>query len=199
MDLRRIALGGVVCAALVAGPAAAGGLYRYVDAQGVVHYSDAPRDPRYVPVQITETGSVQRARPRRRGLRVTRAYDPLIERAARRHGVPPALVKAVVATESNFDPRAVSPKGAQGLMQLMPRTAAAVGVSDPFGPEENVSGGARYLRWLLDRYGDWTRALAAYNAGPRAVDRYRGIPPYRETRAYVRRVLEYYRLYHGDF
>ena len=106
---------------------------------------------------------------------------------------------AVIAAESLFDSRAVSKKGAQGLMQLMPATAAALGVEDPMVAEQNVNGGVRYLRAMLDRYDDMSHALAAYNAGPTAVDRYRGIPPYRETRDYVKRVLIYYRHYHGDF
>jgi soluble lytic murein transglycosylase-like protein len=108
-------------------------------------------------------------------------------------------VKAVIAAESNFDPEAISHRGAQGLMQLMPATAAALGVADPLQPTQNVQAGARYLRLMLDRYGDLERALAAYNAGPSAVDRYGGIPPYPETRDYVQRVLAYYRHYHGDF
>jgi soluble lytic murein transglycosylase len=126
-------------------------------------------------------------------------YDGLIGLTARQHRVQPALVKAVIAAESNFDPYAVSRKGAQGLMQLMPRTAARLGVEDPFHPTENVRGGTLYLRAMLDRYGDLTRALAAYNAGPNAVDRWGGVPPFRETRDYVRRVLTYYRHYDGDF
>jgi soluble lytic murein transglycosylase-like protein len=129
----------------------------------------------------------------------TRVYDDLIDRTARSRGVSPALVKAVIAAESAFDSRAVSVKGAQGLMQLMPATAASLGVSNAFEPAQNVGGGAHYLRLMIDRYGDLGRALAAYNAGPSAVDRYGGIPPYRETRAYVERVLTYYRRYHGDF
>jgi soluble lytic murein transglycosylase len=108
-------------------------------------------------------------------------------------------VKAVIAAESNFDPAAVSRRGAQGLMQLMPETAAALGVADPLQPLENVRAGTRYLRLMIDRYGDLERALAAYNAGPTVVDHYGGIPPYPETRDYVQRVLTYYRHYHGDF
>jgi soluble lytic murein transglycosylase-like protein len=84
-------------------------------------------------------------------------------------------------------------------MQLMPATAHSLGVADPFQAEQNVDGGVRYLRHLMNRYGDWTRALAAYNAGPTAVDRYGGVPPYQETQRYVERVLTYYRRYHGDF
>ena len=115
----------------------------------------------------------------------------LVAAAARRHGLDPELVRAVVAVESNFQADAVSPKGAQGLMQLMPATARALGVKDAFDPEQNLDGGTRHLRALLDRYnGDLERALAAYNAGEGAVERHGGVPPYPETRAYVGRVLE---------
>jgi soluble lytic murein transglycosylase-like protein len=113
--------------------------------------------------------------------------------AARRHHLDPALVLALVQVESAFRPSAVSPKGAQGLTQLMPATAREMGVKDALDPEQNLDGGARYLSWLLSRYGgDLKRALAAYNAGPGAVDRHQGVPPYRETLQYVRRVLEKY-------
>ena len=113
--------------------------------------------------------------------------------AARRHGLDPDLVMAVVSVESGFRPQAVSPKGAQGLMQLMPKTASSLGVADAFDPAQNLDGGARYLGQLLTLYGgDLARALAAYNAGEGAVDRHRGVPPYRETRAYVKKVLERY-------
>ena len=100
-----------------------------------------------------------------------------------------------MAKRRHFDPKAVSHKGAQGLMQLMPKTAEHLGVEDALEPEQNVEGGTRYLRAMLDRYRDVGHALAAYNAGPKAVDRYRGIPPYRETQAYVLRVLDYYHGY----
>jgi soluble lytic murein transglycosylase-like protein len=118
----------------------------------------------------------------------------LVEQAARRRGLDPALVLAVVSVESGFRPEAVSPKGAQGLMQLMPRTAASLGVLDAFDPEQNLDAGVRHLESLLKLYdGNLTRALAAYNAGQGAVARHGGVPPYRETREYVRRVLERYR------
>ncbi len=114
--------------------------------------------------------------------------------AARRHGLDPDLVLAVISVESGFRPQAVSPKGAQGLMQIMPRTAADLGVKDAFDPADNLDGGARHLLFLLQLYdGDLERALAAYNAGVGAVSRHRGIPPFRETRAYVKKVLERYR------
>ena len=113
--------------------------------------------------------------------------------AARRHGVDPGLVLAVVSVESAFRPEAVSRKGAQGLMQLMPATAASLGVKDVFDPVENLDGGSRHLGSLLTLYGgDLVSALAAYNAGAGAVARHRGVPPYRETRAYVKKVLERY-------
>jgi soluble lytic murein transglycosylase-like protein len=126
------------------------------------------------------------------------SVDGLIKRSARKYQVDPHLVKAVVAAESNFDVLAVSEKGAQGLMQLMPATAREMGVRAPFRPSENINGGVRYLRSLLDRYANLSDAIAAYNAGPVAVDRYGGIPPYPETQAYVKRVLRYYHEYRDE-
>src|SRR5262245_13681864 len=115
------------------------------------------------------------------------AGDSAIAAAATRHRLPPALVEAVVDVESAGDPRAVSSKGAMGLMQLMPATAARFGVDDPFDPAQSLEGGCAYLRWLLDRFGgNVALGLAAYNAGEGAVERYAGIPPFDETRAYVR-------------
>jgi len=124
----------------------------------------------------------------------TSPYDGIINRAAARNGLDPALVGAVVRQESGFRADAVSTAGAQGLMQLMPSSARDLGVADPFDPGQNVDGGARLLRSLVDRYdGRLDYALAAYNAGPGAVDRYGGVPPYPETRSYVAAVLADYR------
>lgn len=196
----RIALcAGLVTAFGSAPIAGADSIYAFTDARGVVHFSDAPVDPRYRRVRQPPRDGLTISPARRGRLPAQRGYDGLIARAANLHGVEPALVKAVIAAESNFQPDALSRVGAQGLMQLMPATARELGVEKPFGVVENIDGGVRYLRAMLDRYGDVSRALAAYNAGPRAVDRHRGIPPYRETQAYVKRVLEYYRGYRGHF
>ena len=119
-------------------------------------------------------------------------YGELIYEAGRRHGVNPAVIVAVIGVESGFDPRAVSRKGARGLMQLMPATGERFGVAfnELLDPERNLDGGTQYLRWLAERFeGDATRVFAAYNAGEGAVDRYAGVPPYRETRDYIDRVL----------
>ncbi len=188
--------------------AGASGVYKYVDADGTVHFTDAPTDRRFHEVKIPTSRVRLNYYPTPRSLRaLTRdplsgagsgeAYDELIADLAVLHGVPPALVKAVIRAESHFNAQAVSKKGAQGLMQLMPGTADMMGVEDPFEPRDNVGGGTRYLRQLLDRFGDPVWAVAAYNAGPEAVDRHGGIPPYPETREYVRRVMSYYRDY-GD-
>jgi len=117
-------------------------------------------------------------------------FAELIEATARRHGVDPVLLMAMAAVESNFDPLAVSSKGACGILQLIPATAERFGVVDVFDARQNLDGGAGYLRWLLDRFeGETELALAAYNAGENTVDRYGGVPPYPETRNYVSRVL----------
>jgi len=173
-------------------------VYRFTDDRGVVHFTNAPTDNRYRAIVLRPRATVFNPRSAVRGP-INHGYDSLILSHARANRLDPALVKAVIAAESNFSPVAISRAGAQGLMQLMPQTADRLGVENPLQAEENVSGGTRYLRKMLDRYGDLSRALAAYNAGPKAVDRYQGIPPYPETKAYVERVLAYYRGYRGDF
>ena len=125
------------------------------------------------------------------GAQARARFDALIRDAAHRFGLSADLIHAVIRAESDYDPTCISPAGAVGLMQLMPNTARALGVSDPYDPAQNILGGVRYLREQLDRFGDLSLALAAYNAGPGAVTRHGGIPPYRETRLYVRRVLDY--------
>jgi soluble lytic murein transglycosylase-like protein len=123
-------------------------------------------------------------------------YNPIIKKAADRYEIDPALVKAIIMAESNYNPRAISKVGARGLMQLMPATAEALGVEDCFNPEHNIHGGVRYLRQLLDRFdGNIEFALAAYNAGSRKVRKYNGIPPYRATQIYIEKVFVYYERY----
>lgn len=119
-------------------------------------------------------------------------YDGLIESAAKNNGIDPNLLKAVIHAESGFNTNAVSAAGAEGLMQLMPKTAASLGVSDPFDPEQSINAGAKYIKQDLDRFGgNESLALAAYNAGAGAVVKYGGVPPYRETQNYVKKVLAY--------
>jgi soluble lytic murein transglycosylase len=162
--------------------------FRLTDEDGVVHFTNAPTDPRYQRFSGgtgTSTGWLRLPQGGR--------YAKEIREASLRHGVDTALVEAVIRVESAFDPWAVSRKGAMGLMQLMPTTASILGVRDAFNPRENLEGGVRHLRSLIDRFqGNIQLALAAYNAGEEPVRWYRGIPPYPETRAYVRRILELY-------
>ncbi len=160
---------------------------RLVDGEGVIHLTNVPADPRYRALTRSSGTAVGWLRlPSRRLVDYTRD----IREIARQHDVSATLVESVIRTESGFDPSAVSPKGAAGLMQLMPGTAAALGVPDRFDPRASISGGVRHLRYLLDRYrGDVRLALAAYNAGEAAVDAHRDVPPFPETRAYVERVL----------
>jgi len=174
---------------LVSGAEAAGA-FRLVDEEGVTHITDTPNDPRYQRISgFSATAAGWLKVPQ--ALRGALAFAREIRETAERHGVNPDLVEAVIRVESAFNPWAVSRKGAQGLMQLMPRTASALGVRDSFNPQQNIEGGVRHLRYLLDRYpGNVPFALAAYNAGEGAVDSYRGIPPYAETRQYVQKVLE---------
>jgi len=180
--------------------AADAAMYAYVDARGICHYTNAPGDGRYKlnerPARRVGSpedqliGTILRRSSSRLSLAAPQALNTYIHVAASTHQVDPLLIKAVIQAESNFDPNAVSSKGAQGLMQLMPSTAAQLGVTDAFHAESNIDGGTRYLRDLLVRYNDdIPKALAAYNAGPERVARYGGLPPFRETHAYVARVI----------
>jgi soluble lytic murein transglycosylase-like protein len=171
-------------------------IYTYVDEDGLRHYTDVPDNNRYrllmlSPRERTASGD------RYDSMLLAKAtqYDAIIEKAAVSASVEPNLLRAVIVVESGFNSRAVSPRGAVGLMQLMPATATRFGVSNPFDPRENVHAGARYLKFLMDRFGQDVRlALAAYNAGEQAVDRNGGqIPPFTETMAYVPRVLRIYK------
>ena len=132
------------------------------------------------------------------GLIMGTKYDAIITRVADRYHIDPNLIKAMIMAESSYNPRAVSKKGAKGLMQLMPRTAKAMGVKDCFNPAHNIEGGVRYFRKLLNQFdGNIELALAAYNAGRKKVLKYKGIPPYKATRAYIQKVDHYYHKYYS--
>ena len=167
-------------------------IYKYVDKEGVLHLTNVPSDHNAKYVMIMKEKRIL-FQP---NIDVNK-YDDIITKAADKFKLDSALIKAVIKAESNFNHRAVSPVGAQGLMQLMPKTASSLNVADSFHPGKNIEGGARYLRYLLNAYkGDLTLALAAYNAGEKAVAKYNyNIPPYRETQNYVRRVMSFYRSY----
>lgn len=167
-------------------------IYKYEDDEGVLHLTNMPSDPnaKYVVVMREKRILFQPT------IDVTK-YDHLITKAADKFKLDSALIKAIIKAESNFNHKAVSPVGAQGLMQLMPKTASYLNVDDSFHPEKNIEGGARYLSYLLKTYrGNLPLALAAYNAGEKAVAKYNyNIPPYKETQNYVRRVLSFYESY----
>jgi soluble lytic murein transglycosylase-like protein len=176
---------------------AAAKIYTYLDAQGLRHYTDVPDNNRYrllvlSPYERTVSGD----RYDRQRLARASQYDSIIEHAAVDAAVEANLLRAVIVVESGFNSRAVSKRGAVGLMQLMPATASRFGVLNRYDARQNVHGGARYLKFLMDRFGHDVRlALAAYNAGEQAVERNGGqIPPYSETMAYVPRVLKIYKL-----
>jgi soluble lytic murein transglycosylase len=185
-----VVAGAVVLAATIwaTGAAAGADTYRLIDGDGVVHLTNAPTDPRYRGLPVvsgTSTGWLHMTET------AHHQYATEIREISSRHGVDPQLVESVIRAESAFNPTAVSRTGARGLMQLMPKTAVMLGVRDSFNPRENIEGGVRHLRYLLDRYpGNVPLAVAAYNAGENAVDAHRGIPPYAETQQYVQRVLQ---------
>jgi soluble lytic murein transglycosylase-like protein len=165
-------------------------IYAWRDANGTLVLSDRKLDPTAATYAVPDAPTVRVTTPLT-ATRTTRDdFEPLVREHAARHSLRPELVRAVIQVESGFNPRARSPKGAMGLMQLMPATAYELGVRNPYDPADNIAGGTAYLRQLLDRYqGNEELALAAYNAGAGAVDRWgRQIPPYQETREYVKKV-----------
>jgi soluble lytic murein transglycosylase-like protein len=203
MRRSEVLLRGLLSCALLSVPAslAFADMFQLVDKNGVVHYTNVqPSGGGWQRVQSTKRANgyaagrpVMQARARRLDPERVRRYDGHIQEAAELYQLPQAFIRAVVLVESNFYPDAVSRVGAMGLMQLMPGTAASMGVLDPFDPRQNVLGGTRYLRVLANRFGgDLVRTVAAYNAGEGAVEKYGGVPPYAETRRYVRNVLHHY-------
>jgi len=164
-------------------------VYMYLDEEGTPCFTNL------IPPTATYRVIIKE-RKRFSGSRSTKRYDGHIQEASRRHGVSFPLLKAIVKVESDFDPRAVSEKGAKGLMQIMPSNFKVLGIQDPFNPRENIMGGALHIRRLLDRFNGRVRlALAAYNAGVESVDRSKGIPPIPETEDYVQKVMEFYKLF----
>jgi Transglycosylase SLT domain/Domain of unknown function (DUF4124) len=199
MLFKSVLCAAVLTATVLAAPAAIAHpkIYTYMDANGIRHYTDVPDNNRYKllvlsPQDMTQSGQHYDSMLLARATQ----YDSIIEKAAVSEAVEANLLRAVIVVESGFNSRAVSKRGAVGLMQLMPGTATRFGVSIRFDPKQNVHAGARYLKFLINRFGqDISLALAAYNAGEEAVDRSGGqIPPFSETMAYVPRVLKIYRM-----
>ncbi|MRR07429.1 MAG: DUF4124 domain-containing protein [Deltaproteobacteria bacterium] len=176
-------------------------IYKYVDEEGVMHFTDAPTDRRFKIFMK----DFKKDRQLRTNFKLSACYrnpdefEPIIRSLASEYGVDKSLVKAVIHAESGYNPNAVSSKGAQGLMQLMPKTAQGLKVNNSLDPKDNIRGGVRYLRFLLDTFkGDVTLALAAYNAGLSRVSQYGGVPPYAETRNYISKVLSYQKSYQSN-
>lgn len=164
-------------------------IYKYVDENGIIHFTNAPTSSDYQ-VYVRDNFFKNNHSPR-----MPDKYDAYIRAAASKYNVSFPLIKAIIQAESSFNPRAVSRAGALGLMQLMPENVRLLNIRDPFDPWENIMGGTRFFKNLLNRFdGKLSLALAGYNAGPHRVDQYNGIPPFRETQDYVRKVLRYYRM-----
>ncbi len=174
------------------------GIYRYVDENGVIHFTNCPRDPKfklYIRESKEDVGDDNNSSSVA-SIRDSKEYDSLISEFSRKYQVDFALIKAIIRAESGFNPLAISRKGAKGLMQLMPETAQRVNVSNVFNPRENIEGGVRHIKYLLSLFNNDLRlSLAAYNAGENIVGELRSIPPYRETVDYVKRVLSFYQSY----
>ena len=191
--VRPLALGSVLLVAIVWAPfVAPAQVIELAEPDGTVHLTNVPTDPRYQRLGIAPPPPTPAMSPARPGplARPAPAIDSHIRAAAQRYGLSEQLVTAVITVESGFNPRAVSPKGARGLMQLMPATASQLGVRNAFDPAENIDGGVRHLRGLMERFeNNLPLVLAAYNAGEAVVTQYGGIPPYPETQQYVTRIL----------
>jgi soluble lytic murein transglycosylase-like protein len=169
-------------------------IYRYTDGEGVIHYSNTQPDEKFT-LYLREGPKAAPPAPAS-ALPEASWMAGYVDRVSRANDLPPALVHAIIKAESNGQRKAVSPKGAKGVMQLMPFTSKRLQVADPFDPIENIEGGIRYIKELLVTFeGNLTNTVAAYNAGPAAVRKYGGVPPYQETRLYVRRVMDLYRQY----
>lgn len=192
LDFRMMLVSaGLLSALMMPAQPAMADIYMYRDPNGVLHFTNVPTSPKYR-IYMPERIKRYRSAP----ATVTTRFDHLIQRASRRHGVSFSLVKAIIKAESDFNPKAVSRRGAVGLMQIMPENFRLLKITDPFDPWENIMGGTRYIKEMLERYrGTLSLALAAYNAGPTTVDRYNSIPPFPETRQYVQRVLRFYRAF----
>lgn len=198
MDKHRRPVLVVLIGLILASPVAAADIYKYEDKEGVLHFTDAPTDHRFK-IFMRDIKKDKQLRTTFRLSNCARnpaEFDAIINSCALEYGVDKSLVKAVIHAESGYDPNAVSAKGASGLMQLMPKTAKSLKVANSFDPAENIRGGVRYLKFLLDTFrGDVTLALAAYNAGLSRVAQYGGVPPFSETRNYVSKVLSYRKSY----
>jgi soluble lytic murein transglycosylase-like protein len=164
-------------------------IYVYVDNNGVLHFTNVPTSSKNYRVYLKES-------PKKTlSSNLTDLYDHVISEASKRHGVSFSLLKALIKTESDFNPQAVSSAGARGLMQLMPENIKILKIKNPFDPRENIMGGTRYLKQLINRFdGKLPLALAAYNAGPGVVEQYQQIPPFKETENFVQEVMKYYTL-----
>ena len=180
---------GLISIPFIAVPPLYADIYVFVDNKGVLHFTNVPTSSNYK-IYIREKPG------RSLNSDVTRQYDQIITEAAERHGVSFSLLKAMIKIESDFNPRAISRAGAMGLMQIMPENIKNLKIKDPFDPRENIMGGTRYLKQMIDRFnGKLPLALAAYNAGPNIVERYQRIPPYTETENYVEAVMKYYSIF----
>lgn len=180
------------------GSAWATDIYRAELADGTLVFTDSPGNSGFELYIVDGRPPPTRKRVNHATFPLLDTWDGYILASAARYGVPAALVKAVVLAESGMNPNAISRSGAMGLMQLMPATASGLGVDDPWDPEQNIDGGTRYLRQMIERFSDNRRAVAAYNAGPANVEKFNGVPPFEETQVYVVRVLDLYDMFRHE-